>query len=299
MRRSRAFTLIELLVVIAIIAILAAILFPVFAQAKEAAKKTTSISNAKQIGTATIIYAGDYDDYFPMAVPPNSATGLWNRNGVLMDTPARWRPGITGSGYPDREMFVLNSIQPYTKNYGLIEASGMRDYPISGVNYATALMQVANAGFGMNGLMGMISQNEVNEVSKAPLFWPSLGGINVKGFGFSNPQLFCTGMTTASTCRWGTASSYGWYWMDNVTSAYQYSNGIIICRADTSTKFRRIGGVQDGVTWNNGPPNHSQDPFNRYSAARRGIPVSMVGCQRPGDVNFFACYFRPDAIYDN
>ncbi len=59
---NRAFTLIELLVVIAIIAILAAILFPVFAQAKEAAKKTTSISNTKQTTLSIIMYAGDYDD---------------------------------------------------------------------------------------------------------------------------------------------------------------------------------------------------------------------------------------------
>jgi prepilin-type N-terminal cleavage/methylation domain-containing protein len=59
---KRAFTLIELLVVIAIIAILAAILFPVFAQAKLAAKKTASISNMKQIALATQIYIGDYDD---------------------------------------------------------------------------------------------------------------------------------------------------------------------------------------------------------------------------------------------
>gem|GEM_PF-2345536 len=58
----RGFTLIELLVVIAIIAILAAILFPVFARAKEAAKKTADLSNIKQIGTALQIYAADWDD---------------------------------------------------------------------------------------------------------------------------------------------------------------------------------------------------------------------------------------------
>lgn len=58
----RAFTLIELLVVIAIIAILAAILFPVFAQAKVAAKGAASLSNIKQLGTAWTLYAGDQDD---------------------------------------------------------------------------------------------------------------------------------------------------------------------------------------------------------------------------------------------
>jgi len=61
---QKAFTLIELLVVIAIIAILAAILFPVFAQAKAAAKKATAISNCKQIDLGSIMYSNDYDDMF-------------------------------------------------------------------------------------------------------------------------------------------------------------------------------------------------------------------------------------------
>lgn len=60
---ARGFTLIELLVVIAIIAILAAILFPVFAQAKLAAKRTTALANAKQVGMAHLIYMNDYDDH--------------------------------------------------------------------------------------------------------------------------------------------------------------------------------------------------------------------------------------------
>src|SRR5437660_11708707 len=59
------FTLIELLVVIAVIAIIAAILFPVFAQAREAARKATCQSNLKQIGTAVLMYAQDYDETLP------------------------------------------------------------------------------------------------------------------------------------------------------------------------------------------------------------------------------------------
>ena len=65
---KRAFTLIELLVVIAIIAILAAILFPVFAQAKVAAKKTALLSNAKQFGTSQMLYSSDADDVFSPAM---------------------------------------------------------------------------------------------------------------------------------------------------------------------------------------------------------------------------------------
>lgn len=60
----RAFTLIELLVVIAIIAVLAAILFPVFSQAKAAAKKTECLSNIRQIGLANLMYAGDSDETY-------------------------------------------------------------------------------------------------------------------------------------------------------------------------------------------------------------------------------------------
>ena len=66
MNNRRGFTLIELLVVIAIIAILAAILFPVFAQAREKARQTACLSNMKQIGTGIMMYAQDYDEMWPM-----------------------------------------------------------------------------------------------------------------------------------------------------------------------------------------------------------------------------------------
>src|SRR5260221_1647717 len=70
---KHGFTLIELLVVIAVIAILAAILFPVFAQAREKARAISCLSNAKQIGTAVLMYAQDYDE---TVVPWFQLTGL-------------------------------------------------------------------------------------------------------------------------------------------------------------------------------------------------------------------------------
>ena len=83
--KSKAFTLIELLVVIAIIAVLAAILFPVFAQAREKARQTTCVSNLKQLGTSLLMYAQDYDETLPgdVHLPPinggNSETVSYDR----------------------------------------------------------------------------------------------------------------------------------------------------------------------------------------------------------------------------
>ena len=89
--RKRAFTLIELLVVIAIIAILAAILFPVFAQAKLAAKVTVQLSNVKQSGLAAMMYSSDSDDLLPL---------------VMNGDPNGWSTWQT-------------DLQPYVKNWGI------------------------------------------------------------------------------------------------------------------------------------------------------------------------------------
>lgn len=79
--KHRAFTLIELLVVIAIIAILAAILFPVFAQAKEAAKKTSCLANTKQLALALTMYANDEEDHLPAATEHSMDAGTSEMTG--------------------------------------------------------------------------------------------------------------------------------------------------------------------------------------------------------------------------
>jgi len=105
---KKAFTLIELLVVIAIIAILAAILFPVFAQAKEAAKKTQCLSNVKNLSTAAQLYGGDYDD---TVLPEFTCSGT-----------ATYCPG--GPTLTDDRSWT-GVIQPYVKNGGGHPKSGI------------------------------------------------------------------------------------------------------------------------------------------------------------------------------
>jgi prepilin-type N-terminal cleavage/methylation domain-containing protein/prepilin-type processing-associated H-X9-DG protein len=108
MKRTRnAFTLIELLVVIAIIAILAAILFPVFAQARAAARKTSSISNMKQQGLALLMYAGDYDETYICEWPFNNFNGQVN-------TPTAFDGDHTFHPY----------LNPYIKNKDIWKAPG-------------------------------------------------------------------------------------------------------------------------------------------------------------------------------
>ncbi len=110
--KCKGFTLIELLVVIAIIAILAAILFPVFAQAREQARKTQCLSNAKQIGLASMMYAQDYDETLPETgwVGPCSAPAS---QGCRVDTSG------ADSYWSGVFAFPL-AIMPYQKNYQIL-----------------------------------------------------------------------------------------------------------------------------------------------------------------------------------
>jgi len=237
---KRAFTLIELLVVIAIIAILAAILFPVFAQAKSAAKVTASISNCKQIVLSALNYSNDYDD-MPVLSQSYSQTqnnpyarlvaGNWitiwttlvqpytlNR-GIHTDpagphwrvrTEASWTPAqseanMPGFGYNSAPFSYLPTSYPWTE-YKVRSMTGFAD-PAGTVMFSASMVQYVDSTFGFYWVLG------------APIGWISWGNVDAPACG--NPMtVWCGG-------GWG--NNYNW-------------GGLIVAQADDTNGYRS-GGV--------------------------------------------------------
>jgi len=131
--KKNAFTLIELLVVIAIIAILAAILFPVFAQAKVAAKKTQSLSNVKQIATGLMIYTTDYDDVNVMS---EYGSG---------DVHITWM--AAAHGYIKNGRTYKNPVSGVEQNAGVDGIYRSPSFPVGAVNNPTNWDQAQTGGF--------------------------------------------------------------------------------------------------------------------------------------------------------
>jgi len=176
---KRAFTLIELLVVIAIIAILAAILFPVFAQAKIAAKKTADLSNHKQIALGFFMYANDFDDILPLAFPNNtlgSYTTPWNRT-----------PPTSLEDQGGRQAFWTNSVYPYSKNYAIDQVVGGTYWNYFGIN--DALVNPSHYSFGItyNAYLNAWNSSAVQTPTDTVLTWPGTANQNMDGFANSFP----------------------------------------------------------------------------------------------------------------
>jgi len=288
----KAFTLIELLVVIAIIAILAAILFPVFAQAKEAAKKTASLSNCKQTGISFAIYTTDSDDIFPLGyrcTGSNPVSWGWNFN---VSQPLGWMGPSFAQGVAARmaqdASHWSNGIAPYAKNVGIMEAPGLPlvsvyGYPDAGNPGQTAPPAKSNLTY--NGLLHAWSATAVAAPSQLPLIWAGRGKGNADGAALSNPALYCPG---TGTCMYNPGAvaqagspGPGGYMFTIYTSMWMYSKGGNMSFCDTSAKFRKFG-----ATLSPGNTDYKTDPYTGYNS---------VG--NPGYFwydGFYPWLFRPD-----
>jgi|GEM_PF-932359 len=265
MKRT-AFTLIELLVVIAIIAILAAILFPVFAQAKDAAKKTQSVSNLKQTGTSVAIYNADYDDTMP---PSAYFVGLGTLNQVFS---------------------VYDGLQPYMKNKQILISPA--DSP--GQSWKDRLN-----GLGLNPM-----PNGIERASYIPNL--GLFGENLCGFKtFKTPVVSATSMeTVAETIMFFDGyirKSIPTLDFFTFMGMPRHADGLVINFADTHSKFYRAQSVNSiakdiptpasvtnaGVTgaprapvyysWRRDAVNCTSTGLCKTEGQLQSVPISPVG----------------------
>ncbi len=266
---KKAFTLIELLVVIAIIAILAAILFPVLSQARTAAKKTSGISNQKQIGLAMVMYAGDADDMYPRNDDCVAGSSL---NPALKSAPFN----ATGVGcstapfYNRLNHFAWQKwVMPYVKNIGLFTHHGRGI-----VNAQTASCPTGQwsgcgqmtGSYAINlGVTGAL--NTYGDVSRNGAFRDSfLGGsqssmpnpsANMLLLEIGNPNVAFApsarfGASATRETHYPVALRESWEWeffkpnaantavTNDVNGARVFGEGIVVGFADGSTKFLNV-----------------------------------------------------------
>lgn len=263
---KKAFTLIELLVVIAIIAILAAILFPVFAQAKAAAKKAAGLSNQKQVGLGQSMYINDYDDVMPISA---------------YDVP--------GTAFPGDVVYWPQAVQPYIKSWDLFKdpnesvqfiwggPSNVRWYynymrwPHYGYNWSYFNLDPTCGNFGKTATKTYFNGPPISGTAMANVA-ATVAFTDVKIAGDSagyytsenveSPAGYTApGMCTWSNGGWGT-NSYGdevGLYPGNPSStgivAPRQTGGMNVVFADSHAKYMLPGALAAGTTWRKGVTN--------------------------------------------
>ncbi len=297
--RRCAFTLIELLVVIAIIAILAAFLFPVFARAKLAAKKVAGLSNVKQMGTATHLYAADYDDLCPTTYAPWTPARGYSHN-LLIPVPYTWATSATPAQLNAFQTFWGNNLQPYIKNINLYNDPGTSPDRFSSISAGTPPNEVTNSiSYTYNGLLSGYSLGGIYEQTRVPLFWMGRGSLAMIGYGYANPYLQCPDYNSpcvyvpaTAGCDFNAANPNGavsFLSNNSRNKGYDvYLGGINYAFADSSAKWRKLG---IGTAGANTDPRI--DPFMEYQGGKhpKGQWYDQYKCH--------LYMFRPDFDWGN
>ena len=203
--RKQGFTLIELLVVIAIIAILAAILFPVFAKAREKARQTSCASNLKQLGTALMAYTQDYDESVPNACPGVATGGYLN-------------------GCGSREDYFTNFLDPYIKSSQvfLCPSDGDKNGSSSPCRFSGVKrsynMNVHASGIKLAAFADVAGTVQMADSGVGPFF-----GIGGRWYGYY------TDTQAGEAENWA-----GWPWV-----SYRHNNGSNVMFADGHVKWMK------------------------------------------------------------
>lgn len=260
--RRKAFTLIELLVVIAIIAILAAILFPVFASAKEKAKQTACVSNIRQMGTGTQLYLGDWDDRYPLSVPIVGT--VYAAFGSVFGTPADWATTMTPAVVEAQRNFVANSVQPYLNNYQIMNCPSADEIQLAGGAYASVAVgrRPQPVSYCFNGFMNAFNSSGIQAPSSVIAWSENWGKWAWLGYAGANPLLACAevGVVPPAPCGLGSSTvGLGTFYPNG--TMWIHNRGGVFGMGDSSAKWRRLGAqITPAIT------DYKRDIYRQYQA---------------------------------
>ncbi len=307
------FTLIELLVVIAIIAILAAILFPVFAQARDKARAASCLSNEKQWSLAFLQYAQDFDETWPLGQSFRGPAGseTW-RSASVIPVPNDWRGDLVPGYLAGNAAVWSSSLYTYIKSYGVYTCPSGVELPFAGgglnTEYAaaaTAGKTLINASYTYNGLLHQLPVADVRQPADCPLLWEGNGQGAGKGYTISNPTLDCRANTSRTDCVYkpyipapGKSGTCGGPGGDTDTTGgnsimfnknytgWVHSKGTNWVYADGHAKWRRVGAQLAPADTNPLVDPETQYDAKGFSTSYWAAPVNGGQCH--------ASLFRPD-----